>query len=90
MKRLIKDRRGLTWVWIVGLVLTLPLCALVYWCLDYPFDLIVATVTPLYTFTGTMASAWTAAQLIVSYLLAFVVFYAVAWVIINSKPRGAL
>lgn len=80
-----EDKRGLAWVWIAGLVLTLPFCALLYWVLDYPFDMIVATVSPMYTFTGTMAMAWTTAQLLLSYLLSFVIVFAVLWVIVNAK-----
>lgn len=87
---LIDNQKGLAWIWIVGLGLTLPMCALIYWCLDYPFDLIVGTVSGMYTFTGTMAMAWTTTQLILSYLLAFVAVFTVAWVIQTSKsPYGA-
>ena len=88
LRRFKNDKRGLTWVWIVGLVLSIPVCAFFYWVMDYPFDLIVATVTPIYTMTGFMASSWAAVQLIVSYLLAFCLIFSVIWIIQNSKSPG--
>lgn len=88
LRRFKDDKRGLTWIWIVGLVLSLPVCAFFYWVMDYPFDLIVGTVTPIYTMTGFMASSWAAVQLIVSYLLAFCLIFSVIWIIQNSKSPG--
>ena len=79
---------GLAWIWIAGFALTIPFCAFIYWCLDYPFDIIVETVLADVTLTGTMASAWAATQVIISYLLAFVVIFSVLWVINNSKSGG--
>lgn len=84
-QRLLANNSGLAWVWIVGFGLTIPMCALIYWCLDYPFDLIVQSIGGMYTFTGVMAYAWSTTQFIISYLLAFVIIYAVIWVIVNSK-----
>ncbi len=84
------NRAGLAWIWIVGFVLTLPFCALIYWTMDYPLDLIIISLTGMYSFTGTMLYAWNAVQLIISYLLAFVVIYAVIWVLVNSKSPGVI
>lgn len=84
-RKLTDDKSGLAWIWIVGFGLTLPLCALVYWSLDYPFDMIAEVAMGAYTLTGTMAFAWDTSRLIISYLLAFVVIFAVVWVITNSK-----
>ena len=84
-----RKESGLAWIWIAGFALTIPFCAFVYWCLDYPFDIIVTSVLADVTLTGTMASAWAATQIIVSYLLAFTIIFAVLWVINNSKPGGA-
>lgn len=90
LKRLHHDKRGLVWVWIVGLVLTIPVCAFFYWVLDYPFDLIATQMASMYTFTGVMADAWLATQFIISYLLAFVLIMAVLWVIMNAKQPGVV
>ena len=88
-KNLKDDKQGLAWIWIVGFFLTIPMCALIYFVLDYPFDIIVETVLPIYTYTGFMASAMTAVEVIIDYLLAFVVIFAVLWVVINAKsPQG--
>lgn len=84
-----RKQSGLAWIWIAGFALTIPFCAFIYWCLDYPFDLIVESVLVDVTLTGTMASAWAATQIVISYLLAFVVIFAVLWVINNSKSGGA-
>lgn len=84
------DVCGLAWVWVVGFGLSLPFCAFLYWMLDYPFDIIARHCLGLYTFSGTMAYAWTACQIIVSYLLAFVVIYSVIWVIVNSKSSEGI
>ena len=88
LQRFRDNKQGLTWVWIVGLVLSIPVCAFFYWVMDYPFDIMVATVTPIYTMTGFMASSWAAVQLIVSYLLAFCLIFSVIWVIQQSKNPG--
>lgn len=79
------DKRGLAWIWIVGFGLTFPFCAVVYWALDYPFDLISEVALGVYTFEGTMAYAWDASRLVISYLLVFVVIFTVLWVVQNSK-----
>jgi len=83
------NKEGLAWVWIVGFFLSLPMCGLVYWVLDYPFELIAEQMTGLYTLTGTMAYSWMAVHFTISYLLAFVLIFTILWVIINSKsPTG--
>jgi hypothetical protein len=84
-KNFLSNKQGLVWIWIVGLGLAIPFSALVYWTLDYPFDLIRLSTADLYTFTGAMASTWMVIQAAISYLLAVVLIYAVIWVIMNSK-----
>ncbi len=88
LRSLKDDTKGLAWIWIVGLGFTIPMCALVYWVLDYPFDIIANVAMGAYTFTGTMASAWDLSRLLISYMLAFCIIYAVLWVIVNSKNPG--
>jgi hypothetical protein len=85
LKRFRENRQGLAWILIAGLLLSLPFCALVYWVLDYPFELLLDTCEGLVTFTGTMASAWITTKVLISYLLAFCLIYSVLWVIINAK-----
>ena len=88
IQNLAADKQGLAWIYIVGLGLSIPMCAFMYWVFDWPFDIIVSTVTPVYTMTGFMASSWAAVQLIVSYLLAFCLIFSVFWIIQNSKSPG--
>jgi signal transduction histidine kinase len=88
LKQFQKNKQGLGWILIVGLGLSIPMCALVYWVLDYPFNLITEHMMTMYTFTGTMAYAWMATHVIISYLLAFTLIYSVIWVIVNSKSPG--
>lgn len=89
LKKFRKDNRALAWLWIVGFVLTIPMTALVYFVLDYPFDIIATYVEGTVTFTGAMAYAWATTHFIISYLLGFVLIFATLWVIINSKsPQG--
>ena len=88
LKQFRKDKRGVAWVWIVGFLLTIPMCALIQFALSYPFDLITEQMAGLYTLTGPMASAGLAIQFIISYSLAFVIIYAVIWVTVNSKSSG--
>lgn len=90
LKGLVEDKKGLVWIWIVGLFITIPVCAFFYWILDYPFDIISAQMATLYTFTGVLADAWVATQFVVSYLLAFVLVMAILWVIINAKSPGVI
>lgn len=88
LRDIIKDSRAVAWVWIGGFALTLPFCALIYFCLGYPFSLIADVVNAGYTLTGTMGAAWTATQLILSYILALVLVFVVVNVIMNSKHTG--
>ena len=88
LKKFRKDTHALAWIWIVGFVLSIPMCALIYFVLDYPFDIIATYVEGTTTFTGTMAYAWTATEFIISYLLALCLILSVLWVIINSKSPG--
>lgn len=88
IKQVKDDRAGLAWVIIVGLGLSIPACALFYWVLDYPFDLIASSVANLYTFTGAMAYAWITTKVIINYLLAFCLIYSIIWIIVNSKSPG--
>lgn len=85
LKDLGADNRGLGWVLIVGFGLTLPMCALVYFVLDYPFELIAEQMASIYTLTGVMSYAWMATHVIISYLLSIVLIYAIIWVIVNSR-----
>ena len=85
IKDLSLDKRGLGWVLIVGFGLTLPMCALVYFVLDYPFELIAEQMAGIYTLTGVMSYAWMATHVIISYLLSIVLIYAIIWVIVNSR-----
>lgn len=88
-ENIIENKQGLIWIWIVGFLLAIPMAALIYFVLDYPFDIIVSTVAPIYTFTGVTALAWTATQVVIDYLLAFVVIMVVLWVVTNAKsPQG--
>ena len=83
-----KEKSGLAWIWIVRFGLTIPLCAVTYWALDYPFDIIAEVALGVYTFTGTMSYAWDTTRLMISYLLAFVVIFTILWIIQNSKTRA--
>ena len=83
--KLRRNKRGLAWIWAVGFLLTLPFSALVYFLLDYPFDLMLGQISGTYTLTGTMADAWTATHFLISYLLSFVVIFVVVWILVNSK-----
>ena len=87
-RNFIKNKQGIVWLWIVAFFLTIPVCVLFYTLLTYALNLILDQTSSMYTLTGTMALAWTATQFIISYLLAFVVIFAIFWVIVNSKdPR---
>ena len=88
LKQFRKDKRAVAWVWIVGFFLTIPMCAVIQFALSYPFDLITEQLASEYTPTGAMASAGLAIQFIISYSLAFVIIYAVIWVVVNSKTTG--
>jgi hypothetical protein len=77
LKKFRSNRQGLVWLWIVDFIL------------DYPFDIIVNTVTPIYTMTGFMASAWNAVQITIAWLLAFSLIFAITHLIQNAKaPQG--
>lgn len=90
LKRFRDNKQALVWIWIVAFLLAIPMSALIYFVLDYPFDLIIQTTNPLYTYTGVMASAWTATKVTIDYLLAFAVIMVVLWVVTNAKsPQGA-
>ena len=84
------NKRAIVWIWIVGLFLSIPFCAFLYFVLDYPFDLVCATCVPLSNITGFMALSWNAVHLIIAYLLAFTLIFSVIWVIQNSKSPGVI
>jgi hypothetical protein len=83
--RFVKNKSGLGWVLVVGLGLSIPTCALMYFVLAYPFDLISDYMSQFVVFTGTMAYSWVATKVIISYLTAFALIFSVIWVVVNAK-----
>ena len=81
------NRSGMAWIWAVAL-LAIIFLPLVYWAVGWPFDIVATQVQQLYTLTGTMAYAWIAVRALISYLLAFALFFIAIWAIVNAKSPG--
>ena len=79
-----KNTKGIGWVLGVAF-LSLALTPIVYFPLSYAWDQIYGFITDSYTFTGITASSTLAVQLIISYLMAFVVFFTASWAITQAK-----
>jgi hypothetical protein len=84
VKKLSENKSGVAWIWAVA-VLAIVFCPLVYWAVGYPFDIIATQMTGMYTLTGTMALAWSAARVVISYILAFVLFFVMVWSFVNAR-----
>jgi hypothetical protein len=81
------DVSGMAWIWVVA-GLAIVFTPFIYWAVGWPFDIVTTQMLSLYTLSGTMASAFTAVRLIISYLLAFCVFFIVIWSIVNAKSSA--
>lgn len=86
VKKLKNDKSGVAWIWAVA-ALAICFCPLVYFAVGYPFDLIRTQMIGMYTLTGNMLLAWEATQVIVSYLLAFILFFIVVWSWVNTHAQ---
>jgi len=84
VRKLKDDKSGVAWIWAVA-GLAILFCPFVYWAIGYPYDMIVTHLTGMYTLTGTMALAWAASRVIISYILAFVLFFIMVWAWVNSR-----
>ena len=70
LRRFREDRRGVAWV--VGVaVISILLMPVVYYPLDYAWDVVFYSVTGGYVFTGTTASAVKFVQVLINYLIVF-------------------
>jgi hypothetical protein len=81
------DQSGMAWVWVVA-ALSIVFTPFVYWAVGWPFDIVTTQMLSLYTLTGTMALAFTAVRIIISYLLGFCLFFVVIWSIVNAKSSA--
>lgn len=87
VKKLAKDKRGVAWVWgVAGLAILF--CPIVYWAIGYPFSIIEEQMLGMYTLTGNMALAWTAAKVFISYILALVLFFVMVWSFVNARNHN--
>jgi len=83
----VKDERAIVWAWAM-LAIMLVLGAIIYFPLSYAWDQIYTNVVGQYTFTGNTALGITAIQLIMSYMMAFVVIAGINWLIVQSKSEA--
>ena len=86
-KNFLANTSGISWVWGI-FVIFLVLGAVVFFPLSYAWDTIYQNVVGQYTFTGDTALGITVIQLIMSYMMAFAVIFAVNWMIVNSKASA--
>lgn len=87
LTRFRKNQKGIAWVWAVCF-LAIGFCPFIYWALGWPLDMVASYITGQYTFTGTMALAWSAARLLISYILAWVLICAVIWAWVNARSTN--
>jgi hypothetical protein len=89
LRRFREDRRGVAWV--VGVaVISILLMPVVYYPLDYAWDVVFYSVTGGYVFTGTTASAVTFVKVIINYLIVFGLLFTINWAIVQAKARRNL
>lgn len=84
MRSFRRDQKGLAWVIGVALI-SIFFIPVVYFPLDYAWDQVYATITGDYVFTGSIALAITAVQIIVSYLVVFGLLFTINWAIVQAK-----
>jgi hypothetical protein len=84
MRNIIKDKRGIAWVWVTA-ALAICFAPLIYWAIGWPVDIAISQILGTYTFSGVMGFAYTAVKLVISYMLAFVLFIVVVWSWVNSR-----
>jgi hypothetical protein len=80
------DQVGLAYVWAMAAIM-IVLGAIIYFPLSYAYDAVYTNIVGNYTFTGTTALGITAIQLIVSYMLGFLVIFTVNWMLVQAKMQ---
>jgi hypothetical protein len=80
------DKRGIGWVLGVA-VLSILFLPIIYFPLNYAWDQLYGVITDGYTFTGVTAQAVTVVQLVISYLMAFSIFFTINWAIVQAKSQ---
>ena len=82
-----KSTSGIVWAWAMVFIM-IVLGAVLYFPLSFAWDAVYSNVMGEYVFTGNTALGITVIQLIVSYLMAFSVIFAINWLIVQSKQEG--
>lgn len=86
-RNLWRDTSGIAYVWAMFAIL-IVLGAVLYFPMSYVWDKVYTTITGDYVFTGDTALGIAAINLVMSYLMAFVVIFGINWVIVNSKSEA--
>lgn len=87
MRSFIKDERAIGWVLGVAIIAIL-LMPVVYFPLDYAWDLVFLQITGDYTFTGTIGLAVDTVRIIINYLLVFGLLIVINWAVVQAKARS--
>ena len=86
-KKLSRDKRGLAWIWLTAAI-TFCFLPFVYFVLKWPLDMLWTAIAGQYTYTGSIALAFQACNVLISYLLAFSLFGLVMWSLVNAKASS--
>lgn len=79
-----RNQQGLAWV--IGIaIIAILFMPIVYFPLDYAWDVVYISIVGDYVFTGSTASAIVMVQFIISYMLAFGLIFVVNWAIVQAK-----
>jgi hypothetical protein len=80
------DQKGIGWVLGVAII-SIAFLPVIYFPLNYAWDQLYGVIAASYTFTGVTAQAIIVVQVIISYLMAFSMFFTIIWSIIQAKAR---
>ena len=81
-----QNRVALAYIWAMSAIM-IVLGAVIYFPLSYAWDAVYANVVGNYTFTGTTALGITVIQLVISYMMGFLVLFTVNWMLVQAKMQ---